>query len=291
MMSEPETLLEYQSFRRKLRERVLLGSIVAILIGATILAIAPENVFTFGRLSTGDQSLGTVGHSITDQSSPGQTEFVLLNTTEFTWESGWITETEWYEADYIGFYQDSRGFHVEGSRVRFLLYYYLNIIVDHYDTLKLSTLVSSESGNFTIGISSYFGLWWSDSFHRSNSTDVSGGEERFHTLNISMDWVRSNTNKWIVQARLELEITIQSYASILIQRATVKASSSAVLYPVAFGFQDKLGVGLYDAKETRRLLEIPVLNLRSDALNKSAVLMQWSPDETIHVPIGSYSAE
>ncbi|MFX1369191.1 MAG: hypothetical protein ACFFAY_11370, partial [Promethearchaeota archaeon] len=159
-MIEQESFSQHQSFRRTIRERIFLGCVVAILIGTTILVITPSNELTFGVLSVGDESLGTVGHSISDQSSSGQTEFLLLNTTDFTLDAGWITRATPNDVGYVKSYQDTGGFHVEGSYVSFTLHCYLNIIVDHYDALEVSSHVVSESGNFTFGISSYFGLWW-----------------------------------------------------------------------------------------------------------------------------------
>ncbi|MFX1368977.1 MAG: hypothetical protein ACFFAY_10290, partial [Promethearchaeota archaeon] len=159
------------------------------------------------------------------------------------------------------------------------------------DTLEVSSHVMSESGNFTFGISSYFGLWWLDEFHTGNSTDIVDGREATHGLNISMDWVRGSTDKWIVQSRLALEVRLLSFASIVIESVTVKARSSESLYPLTIDFQDKTGQSLYNIRETRWLTEIPVANLTGVDRNRTAALIQWFPYETVYVPMDIYSVE
>jgi hypothetical protein len=290
MIEETEPV-QNRAFREKIYAQIVIGSIVAALIGVTILAIVPANTGDFGSITVEDAVSGSVGHSILSYDSTGYTELTLLDTTNFTYESGWLTRVSWNEGSEVTSYQDAEGLHIEGSNANLRIYRYFNIPVEDYNTLQFTSTIKPIQGEFTVTISAYFGLWWSEQFHIHNSTPIDTGSEYLYELEVSTDWMSNRTGNWLCQARFEILIDFDAFASLVIARASVEVISSTQLYPISIDFQDRTGNSLYENKETRRLMEIPVVNITSEADNRSSILMQWTPNETVYLKLGDYFVE
>jgi hypothetical protein len=290
MVEDPD-LVQIRAFREKIYSQLVIGVIVAVLIGVTILAIVPANTGDFGSITVEDEVSGSVGHSVLSYVSTSYNELTLLDTTNFTYESGWLTRVTGNEAGEVTSYQDTEGLHIEGSNVYFRIYRYFNIPVEDYDTLQFASAIKPIQGEFAITISAYFGLWWREQFHIHNSTPIDTGSEYLYELEVSTDWMSNRTSSWLCQARFEILIDFDTFASLVITSASVEATSSTQLYPMSLDFQDRTGCSLYKNKETRRLMEIPVVNITSEADNRSSILMQWTPNEAVYLKPGNYFVE
>ncbi|MFW9919267.1 MAG: hypothetical protein ACFFED_06695 [Candidatus Thorarchaeota archaeon] len=293
MMQEDE-YYRYARFHGNIKKTVLIGSITSLLIGLIITSLVPVVTEPSGYFLIERDGPSGYSSSFITKESASLSELELFQTHNFTLESGWRSRILYSITPSGEWHQTDDGLQISGSDMDITLQYLLNVPVEEYLILHFSAAFEALEGTPRVGISTHFGAFstlWASPTGRSNITVLEMDEYRVFSLAVQIDEVCNISQGWIQQARLEIEVHFNDFASVIVHNATSTAVTSSPLVPFSFDFRDSANESMYANKNSRMMGYPPSLNITETQMNQTASVFQWVSDDRIYLTPGEYKID
>ncbi|MGY5876820.1 MAG: hypothetical protein RTU30_13810, partial [Candidatus Thorarchaeota archaeon] len=264
-MKESEINTHRKQFRNLIIQRIIVGIIIAVIIGSAIIAITPGFRYEAIRLEQGSEISGTSGASVLSENGTGSYEVDLLRTNDFSYETGWsfFEYSSIVEAELM-YINTTNGMQVTGYNSDFRMYRFLNIMIDDYDEVTFSFRIRSLNGPLSCGMKLEFAEGWAKIEEMEEVISWEEGEEGTFSIEAPLDILRARSNHWALQVRFEIQVKFPENGIANVWDARVEAVSSEQLYATTLNLEDSEGHAILGTSDSR-LVFAPYLNISVDS--------------------------
>ncbi|MGY5872727.1 MAG: hypothetical protein RTV72_10815 [Candidatus Thorarchaeota archaeon] len=275
------------AFTKVVQRTIVLGIIIGVVIGGTILLSIPDSQSENLTLLVGRENEGDQEQSMEYMAYTGSNHTRICKVTDFSkkpiiWFKGYGDEI------YVNHHDN--GFKASGTGYSIMIQMYFHILIDVYENVTFTIGVPEVHGTVRIMTQMRF---VDSSISYSETVVLEDGYNSDVVIQESFAPLRENSNSWIIEAEFALMIS-QEAGSISVDSLSIDIDSLDIVYPFQVQFYDQSGINIYDEGGSYQGNINPLLNITGDSLNHSvsneiALVTGRANNGTVYLPEGNYT--